>query len=825
MRTSLFKKNQRPLPFGLIVILAFVFFSLFVFRSYFFKGYVPFPANLLVQFYSPWRHYQWEGYPYGPPTKPIGFDDLRLFYPFRKFTLEQFKKGSWPLWNPYAFSGNVHLATYQAAVLYPLNFVYFILPQIDAWSLLVVLQPILIGFFTYLFLKEINLSKKAAFFGAFVFAFSGWMLVWMEEDLVKEHSALWLPLILYALERFDKKISIRNIVLLVFAITCSVLAGFLQLTIYVFIAVLAWIAFIYWGFNKRNLKKLGTLIICFVFAFLFSAPHVLPAIQAYFISPRGLVDVRFLFEEYLAQPSHLITLLAPDFWGNPGAFNYFGNGFYHEKMIYFGIPALLFSLYALGLKHRNKRLKFFKWFSLASLSLGFYPLGWFLYFSQLPLFSTMIPSRIFFLPTFGFCVLAAFGLDYYLKTKIRWKNWLVIFIGLTAIFVLLWCFVLSQRAIRPQENYATISFRNLLLPTAFFFASFLIIFFPKIKKIFPFLDRLSLAKVKILVFIGVFSLSVFSSFYFANKYLYFSERKFVFPQVPVISKLKEISGMNRIWGYGNAYWERNMSTYYGLYMPGGYDALFSQRYGELLYAGETEGKITNQIPRCDAKIRQASEREGLLENWYRARLLSLLGVRYIIEAKTGEGKDWRTQEERFPGHSFQFIWEDEKFRIWEYKKALPRVFLVNDYLVEKDRQKIADYIFDRDFNLEKVIVLEEEPGIKISPWDKAEKREVEVVEYTPSKVVLKTKLPVSTLLFLSDNYYPGWRAHIDGKTSKILRANYSFKSVAVPAGEHEIVFFYKPKVFYWSLKISIFSLLLFIVFLMFFKTKKEDGKN
>ena len=101
---------------ALWVLFIFLLFSVFVFRDYVFKKKVLFPANLLVSFYSPWRQYSWEGYPNGPPNKPIGFDDLRLFYPYRKLTLDQMKSGQWPLWNPYTFSGNVHLATYQSAV-------------------------------------------------------------------------------------------------------------------------------------------------------------------------------------------------------------------------------------------------------------------------------------------------------------------------------------------------------------------------------------------------------------------------------------------------------------------------------------------------------------------------------------------------------------------------------------------------------------------------------------------------------------------------------------------------------------------------------------
>jgi len=160
----------------ILVTLVLALLTVFIFRNYFFKNQVPFPSNLLVSFYSPWRFYEWKEYPNGPPNKPIGFDDLRIFHPFRKFTMDQLKIGEWPLWNPYNFSGSVHLASYQTAVFYPLNIFYFVLPQVDTWSLLVILQPVLSGLFMYLFLKEINLSKKAAFW-LLLFP-AGWWFGW-----------------------------------------------------------------------------------------------------------------------------------------------------------------------------------------------------------------------------------------------------------------------------------------------------------------------------------------------------------------------------------------------------------------------------------------------------------------------------------------------------------------------------------------------------------------------------------------------------------------------------------------------------------------------
>ncbi len=66
------------------------------------------------------------------------------------------------------------------------------------------------------------------------------------------------------------------------------------------------------------------------------------------------------------------------------------------------------------------------------------------------------------------------------------------------------------------------------------------------------------------------------------------------------------------------------------------------------------------------------------------------------------------------------------------------------------------------------------------------------------------------MLFLSDNYYPGWKAYVDNKETKIYRANYTFRSIYLPSGNHSVAFKYNPL----SFKIgSVVSLLSFIAIL------------
>jgi len=181
----------------LLPFLLFLFITVLIFRQYIFFGKVPFAGNLLVSFYEPWKSYSWDNYgKNGPANKPIGFDSLRIFYPLRTLTNESFKNISLPLWNPYDFAGNTQLATYQSAVFFPLMPLFLIIPQIDAWSIIVFLGPFLASSFMYLFLRSLSLSKRASILGAVAFGFSGGVLVLIEESFMSAYSLLFLPLIL-----------------------------------------------------------------------------------------------------------------------------------------------------------------------------------------------------------------------------------------------------------------------------------------------------------------------------------------------------------------------------------------------------------------------------------------------------------------------------------------------------------------------------------------------------------------------------------------------------------------------------------------------------
>ena len=789
--------------YEIIVLLGFVLITFFIFRNYFLKNTVPFPANLLVSFYQPYVSYI-------PPVanKPMGFDNLRIYYPMRELAVKQIKQGKLPLWNPYNFSGNTLLATYQSAIFNPLSPLFLILPIIDAWSIIIIVLPIFASLFTYLFLKDIGVSRKGSTLGAIAFAFSGYSIVWWEESFTSTSSALFLPLALLGINRIFKNDKRKGFLLLVISLTSSVLSGWFQITLYVFLFSIIWAVFLLLSSYRKEIKSFYLIILSFLLSLLISGIHLIPSIEAYLHSARGNTDAKYIFDLYFLKTSDFVRILFPDFYGNPGTYNYFSKGFYYETTFFIAVPAFILALYALFSFVRSRKIaRFFSISFIVCFSLAFsLPASWFLLYElNVPIISTILPSRILFLSTFSLCVLAAFGLDYYLK-KPEWKklSLIVVFIASLTIYL----YNTTSQELNLIENipinslqrlYLTTSIRNLILPAALAFATAVVLFF-----------YLLFRRWSNLIFAAILVLSLLNIFYFTSKYLYFSEKKFVYPQVPAIKELKKVSGLNRVWGFKNARIENNFATYYELYSPEGYDSIYIKRYGELFHAAKQKGVYSEQIPRTDANLVTNDYEEGIDRNLYRKKIIQLLAVRYFLEHKddVGEHKDTTV---------YKSVWNDDIFTIFEYTDAFPRTFFVDDYKVVEDPNKMIKVFFDSKTNLRKTMLLEENPQIKLDETELISS--AKIVDYRPNKVVIDAETNKSALLFLSDAYFPGWNAYINGVPAKTYRADFAFRAVEVPKGKHSVEFIYQPNQLRYGATLT--GTGIFLTIIMFLLIKKD----
>ena len=129
--------------------------------------------------------------------------------------------------------------------------------------------------------------------------------------------------------------------------------------------------------------------------------------------------------------------------------------------------------------------------------------------------------------------------------------------------------------------------------------------------------------------------------------------------------------------------------------------------------------------------------------------------------------------------------------------VFPRAFIAGKYLVETDREHILDLMEEVD--LRSTVILEKQP----SKYDVPEivTSTANIISYQPTNVKIEVQGD-GGFLVLSDPYYPGWRAYVNGKNAEILKANYTFRAVQIPKGKCLVEFSYRPMPFYLGIVLA-----------------------
>ena len=66
-------------------------------------------------------------------------------------------------------------------------------------------------------------------------------------------------------------------------------------------------------------------------------------------------------------------------------------------------------------------------------------------------------------------------------------------------------------------------------------------------------------------------------------------------------------------------------------------------------------------------------------------------------------------------------------------------------------------------------------------------------EFANQQITVQTESPAASLVVISQAYYPAWKAYVDGRPTRIWRANYAFQAVQVPAGRRRVRLVYEDK--------------------------------
>jgi len=734
------KKYLLPL---LLVLIVLAFFAKTIFQ-----GLLPIPTDALVGLYHPFRDLLADQYPNGIPFKNFLITDpVRQQYPWRELAVSTMKQGELPLWNPYQFAGTPLLGNLQSAALYPLNILYWLMPFQMAWTVLVILQPLLASLFMYLYLKEMKLFKLPATFGAVIFAFSGFFIAWLEWNTVL-HVILWLPLLLLALEKLRVKLSLLWSTIFIFALSSSFLAGHLQVFFYVSLVLMAYLVTILYRSKSKGKLVLLLSALCSLFAVVTSLQWI-QFVKFYLNSAREIDQVLWQKEGWFIPLRHLVQFVVPDFFGNPATLNYWGVWNYGEFIGYVGIAGFIFALLAI-IYRRDKKTFFFLGLFVASILFATNNVIAQLPFRMgLPLIGTSQPTRLLAIIDFSLAVLAALGLDYFLRRQLNIKKISTVLVLFLSLFIALWIYT------DTGSIELAVAKRNLILPTLLFSITALLLLgsiVSRNKKIFLF-------TVYCLLFTVVFDL-----FRFGWKFTPFVASDYLFSRTKVLDYLQQQDGVFRIMAVDSRILPPNVATHYRLQDVSGYDPLYLRSYSELVSAWVRDKPDISPI----------GFNRILTPQNYESRIADLLNVMYVLSL------------DELTSPKLTKVFEEGSTKVYENIEVFPRAYLVESVVQARDKQDAINKIFDQTIDLRKQAIVYDDMEIESISLEESES--VNIIHYGENEIIIELSVNYPRLLVLSDSYYPSWKVFIDEKEVKLYQVDYTLRGIVVSQGEHVVEF-------------------------------------
>ena len=802
------------LAIGVIAALVLVFFWKFIL-----VGQIPTNADWLPHF-SPWKPV--EGSPLLPHNPEIG-DSIAALYPFRVYTAESLKNGIVPLWNPYIFAGNPYLANSQSAVFDPFGLVFLIFTPPIAFGVLMMLQLFTAGLLMYLFLKALDLVWPAALLGAIAFAFNGFFLTWLE-NTVLVGSALWTPLIFLLLHRLRQTGRWSYALWCAFPIAFVFFGGMGQLAVYILpAACLYYLA----GVTTAPPGPLGTrprwrpvplLGLACALGICLAAVQLLPLAEALPLSQRQYGGTKYLLLNLL-EPRELLNLAFPILWGHPTDYNYLGTQ--PQRSAYVGVLPLVLAGIAI-FSSRGREARFFKWLAGGILGLllalnvhTFHEL----IARLLPFFDGLDHARVLLLVAFALAALAAYGLDAVLTARhpselgaVPRRLGLIVAIGMVLFLTVT---LIANCARRPMATLAMAYLGARFEKAPAYYSQRLDLLFQLFTPVHlgvlvPLLVaggglalvRLFAARrIALSLFLSlIVGVTAADLLYFGLKYNTFVKPELIYPSTDATTFLQQDPDLFRVAPIS----EETIPSGYLVYRDPAGRPLFPYRALGPMHPDTNMPYRLQVVGGFDA-IRLASyhdylalfqPRVGLQQvilTRYDSPLLDLANMKYILTDR----------EIRSP--KFELVF-DRGTKIYRNRAVLPRAFIVPDAQVLARGDLVQAALQSPHFDPRTTVLLQEEP---VKAPVGGGRGTASVVSYQAEEVVIRASVSSGGgWLVLSDAFYPGWEATVDGTPVPIYRADYAFRAIPLSEGTHLVRFVYHPLSYRLGRWISLGTLLL-----------------
>ena len=724
-------------------------------------------------------------------------------YAFREFGADFLSRtGSFPLWNPYLFGGMPFVAGMHGDIFYPTFLLRLALPTDAAMTWGFILHLVLAGLFTYLLLRALGLGFAPALLGGTSYQLSGAVasLVSPGHDGKLYVSSL-LPLVLLLIYRGVRQGRTWSWGALALAVGLAVLSPHPQMLQYVLLTAGAWAVYLALGGEGEAiprpvmLRRLGLALGAVLLGALIGAIQYLPVREYVAWSPRAGGRGYDHATSFSMLRPELLNTFVPEFTGILE--NYWGANGIHLHSEYLGAAAFVLAFAGMGtmLRRRGSRL-----FWIGVLVVGFlWTLGGSTPFYRIVY--ALVPGTKFFrapgmavfVPSFAFAVLAAFGAERILGRRVTTRylvGWLV---GAGAVAVLATTGALSNLAasVAGPERYDFVQANagNLLLGAWRSFAAVAAL----VAVALVWLRRPTIgAPLAAALMIAVVAADLWSV---ERRYWRFSApASDLFASDPIIAYLRARSDSARVLGLALSELEAPRDPYIGA--PYGADGFMVHRIRQVAgYHGNELGRYQALYGK-DEWPRQI----GNPNFWQLANLQFFYtnvdqppvpGMTKVLGPVTNSAGS-TVYLYRFPGDQ-------------------PAAWVAGAIVKARDEQVLATLLEPR-FNVKSVALFDTSsavPGrsdLTVAP-DTLPIR-ARVVRPWPDeiRIALDAPAPAGSALVMTENFYPGWTATVDGRPATAERADYSLIGVALPAGAREVRLRFRSAVFETGRTLTVLAL-------------------
>lgn len=745
-------------------------------------------------------------------------DTVAASYPVQVMGMRAIaENGSLPLWNPYIFSGMPLMASFSFHIIYPVNWIFFVLPVDFAMNYQYVVHTFLMGIFFFMFMRHLGISRPASFVGGLLFMFNAHFISLLYPGHGgKIFTMTWLPVAMLFLDRGLNEKPFYNLTIMGLMVGMLFYGGHIQILFYCGIALLCFlimrlVADVRMRGYRWALKGAAGFAYAFALGALLYAVILLPAweFKSYTHRAGGVVGAStYEFATSFSQPPEdmlYIPLQNPFGWGK-----YYGpdtpttsDEFYRGRIglrlsvDYFSVIGLLLALIGVVLV-RNRYTWFF--LGLACLT-GFLALGMFnpfyIYvYKYIPGFSIFrVPYAIMILMPISLSGLAAFGLHrlFDIEKAGQKKTVSYIVIGLAAVAAVTLATAFSwSRSLESTGNWLLgFPWVQEMLWGDFSDLQQRLLFF--VKNLYIFVIFLSVALITVFGYLkGIFKRKAFV----------------LIVSVLVLAELWPIG-----WEFIKVIPVSSLEQKYFRETPeiktmeadkdGMFRVFTLVTNNELLYRGIQTLSGYHPV--------QLGYYEKTLNNFsFNNQIIDMLNARYLMLPKDPE-YDFSNYPDLAARKELNDRYEllaDSDIFFYKNRFAMPRGWLVNKAWRVDDQDQALEIISDPRFRpMDTAVLTEDLPqDAGIDPASDLSGQKVEVTMFKPDSVEMKVAAPADSLFIASEVWYPGWKAYIDGKATKIFRTNYLLRGVVMPKGEHTLLMKFSPPLYVLGAALSMASL-------------------